>query len=298
MKEPRPLLRLPLIGGLTWPVRVLGLAAGGALIAAMAAIQPRLYHDLPIPVLYVVPVVLVAWVGGAGLGIVAALAAATARAVADHMAGTTFSHPSVPWWNLGIGALLYSVLAYLLARLHTSLIFERELARTDPITGLGNRRFFEQVAAVELNRSRRYGRPFALAYLDVDRFKQYNDRHGHAAGDRLLREIAALLVQALRDSDVVARLGGDEFAVILPETPADGAAIAMQKAHERLVDELSSHGISFSIGVITCEQGTATLPLLLDAADRVMYAVKATGRGKVRAEPWDAATTLVAAQQP
>ncbi|CAN5794627.1 hypothetical protein BH23GEM10_BH23GEM10_14040 [soil metagenome] len=285
-----PVLKLPLLYDLTRPVRLLGLAAGTALIMAIAALQTELYPDLPIAVLYVLPVVLVAWVGGVWPGVVAAVAASGARLLADYAAGITPSHPSVPYWNFAISTLLYLITAFLLARLHRTLLFERELARTDPLTLLGNRRFFEDVARVELNRSMRYDRSFALAYIDLDHFKEVNDRLGHAEGDRLLRTIARELVAALRTSDVVARLGGDEFAVLLPETPAEGARVAMQKAHERLTDRMrrADCAVTFSVGVITYESGSATLPALLEQADRVMYSVKKGGRGYVQCEEYSA----------
>lgn len=290
-----PLLKLPLLYGLTRPVRLLGLAAGSALIMAIAALQPQLYPDLPIAVLYVLPVVLVAWIGGVWPGAVAAFAASGARLLSDHAAGITPSHPSVPYWNFAISTVLYLITALLLARLHRTLLYERELARTDPLTLLGNRRFFEDVARVELNRSLRYGRSFALAYIDLDHFKEVNDLLGHAGGDRLLRTIARELVDALRTSDVVARLGGDEFAVLLPETPADGARVAIRKAHERLTERMrrADCPVTFSIGVVTYESGGATLPDLLEHADRVMYSVKKGGRGNVQCEEYvaDAITT-------
>lgn len=278
------LLKLPLLGGLGWPVRLLGLAAGGALVVAIAVLQPRLYPDLPIAVLYVVPIVLVAWVGGTWPGVIAAGAAAVARLLADNAAGVVPSHPAVPYWNLGISVTLYVTIAYLLAQLHRTLLYERELARTDPLTLLGNRRFFEHVAAIELNRSRRYGRSFALAYVDLDHFKEVNDRLGHATGDRLLKQTAAALVDSLRTSDIVVRLGGDEFAVLLPETADRGAVIAMEKAHERLTAAMAEAGyeVTYSIGVVTYEGGAASLSELLDAADRIMYSVKRDGRGQIR----------------
>jgi diguanylate cyclase (GGDEF)-like protein len=96
---------------------------------------------------------------------------------------------------------------------------------------------------------------------------------------------------------VVARLGGDEFAVILPETPPDGATIAMEKAHDRLTRELSHADVWFSVGVITYDGGPATLPALLDAADRVMYSVKRDGRGRVKSNHW-AGTAAPTPHQP
>lgn len=282
------LLRLPLLGGLGVWTRLLGLAAGGALILAIATLQPQLPPDLPIAVFYIMPIVLVAWVGGVWAGLVASLAASLARMVADSVAGVQFSHPSVPYWNFAISSVLYLIIAALLALLHRTLLYERELARTDPLTLLGNRRFFEHVAGVELNRSHRYSRPFALGYVDVDRFKQVNDRLGHAEGDGLLRMIAQQLVQSLRTSDVVTRLGGDEFAVLLPETNAEGARVAMGKAHERLSAAISAAGfdVSFSIGVVTYESGDATLHGMLAQADDVMYEVKHNGSGHVRCQPY------------
>jgi len=281
--SPRGLLYLPLLDALGLRRRIVGVALGIAIIVVIAMAQPSVYAELPIATMYLVPVVIIAWIGGPWAGAFGALVAAAARYGVDVGSGRVFSHPNVPLLNLVISALLYVVIAVLLARLHRTLVYERELARTDPLTLLGNRRFFEHVAGVELSRSRRYGRPFALAYLDVDHFKEVNDRHGHAAGDALLRRISALLVECLRTSDVVARLGGDEFAMLLPETPPDGAVIAMAKMHETLTAAVGAiyPDVSFSIGVVTYQSGGGSLADVLDAADRSMYIVKNGGRGNV-----------------
>jgi diguanylate cyclase (GGDEF)-like protein len=192
--------------------------------------------------------------------------------------------PALPSGALfGIPTLLVIVVIW---RLYRTLLHERQLAHTDSLTALGNRRFFEQVAHTELIRSRRYGRPFALAYLDVDHFKAVNDRYGHAAGDRLLQLIAHQLTDGLRKSDVIARIGGDEFAVLLPETPLEGARIALHKVREQLSAAVQQAGfeVTFSAGVIVYDAGGATIPVLLGEADRVMYEVKRAGRDAVRVE--------------
>lgn len=288
------LLYLPLLDELDLSRRIIGIALGFALIGVIAFAQPAMYPEMPIATLYLMPVIIIAWIGGTWPGVAGALIAAGARLLVDVTGDVTHSDPAVPLLNFAISAALYLILALLLARLHRTLVYERELARTDPLTLLGNRRFFEHVAGVELSRSRRYGRPFALAYIDVDHFKEVNDRLGHAAGDALLRKIGQVLTESLRTSDVVARLGGDEFAVLLPETPADGAGIAMSKTHEKITAAIQQvePEINFSIGVVTYESGSGSLDDVLDAADRAMYQVKNTGRGSVRVEKYGDTQTL------
>ncbi|HYG47858.1 MAG TPA: diguanylate cyclase [Allosphingosinicella sp.] len=100
----------------------------------------------------------------------------------------------------------------------------RRIATTDALTGLWNRRHLLERMEAEIGRSRRGGRPLCVAILDVDHFKRVNDRHGHPAGDEVLRVLAALLRDAVRSSDVIGRMGGEEFAILMPETPGPGPA--------------------------------------------------------------------------
>lgn len=258
--------------------------AAGATIGLLAFAQTRLPADLPVALLYVVPVVGVASAGGMRAGLLAAGLAGTIRLTADLWSGAAFSNPAVPWFGLAIALTVYALAAWSAASLVARAASERELALTDPLTGLGNRRFFQDIAQFELSRSRRYHRPLSLAYIDVDRFKQVNDTRGHEAGDTLLRVIATEAMSALRTSDVVARVGGDEFAMLLPETPLGGAEIAVEKLRERLVTAASSAGfdVGFSIGVVGCDGGESSFDELLHAADAVMYAAKRQRRGAMR----------------
>src|SRR5205823_5425701 len=130
---------------------------------------------------------------------------------------------TVGTWN---GVTRFATLALassLVARLHSGILRERLLARTDPLTGAANARTFYEAVAVEAGRACRAARPLTLAYLDLDNFKQLNDRLGHAAGDAALVHVVQATRLNLRPADLLARLGGDEFALLLPETPADHA---------------------------------------------------------------------------
>jgi diguanylate cyclase (GGDEF)-like protein len=257
---------------------------GVLLLVLFGLLQPRLAPDLGISLLYLLPVMVIAWAGGRLWGLGAAVAAAGTRFLIDAYAEIPHSSDEVAYWNFGMSVVVFVLVAELLPRLRDALDSERERARTDSLTSLGNRRFFEAVARAELARTKRYHRPLALGYVDVDYFKEVNDRLGHEAGDQLLRLIAREIRRVMRRSDMVGRMGGDEFAVLLPETSADGAEVAFRKMHAHLTAAVEREGfpVSFSMGVITSEDGEVSLESLLREADQTMYQVKHGGRGSIR----------------
>jgi diguanylate cyclase (GGDEF)-like protein/PAS domain S-box-containing protein len=161
-------------------------------------------------------------------------------------------------------------------QLAAALAAEKELARSDPLTGLPNRRAFYEIALAESDRARRYRHPLSLAYLDVDNFKQVNDDYGHDAGDELLVRVAEVLRRNLRNNDVVARLGGDEFAMLLPETPqsATDAVIGKLQAKLNFAAIDNDWPVNFSIGMVTFSPPPADVDEMLRAADQLMYSVK------------------------
>jgi diguanylate cyclase (GGDEF)-like protein len=157
----------------------------------------------------------------------------------------------------------------------------RTLASTDALTGVANRRVFQETLAQELSRARRSGDPLTLVMLDVDRFKKINDELGHQAGDKMLKEVAGALEKQCRDFDTIARYGGEEFCVLLPGCTARQslpAAERLRKAVASIQDPLSP----------TASAGVATFPThcddadgLIRAADEALYESKRTGRDRV-----------------
>lgn len=163
----------------------------------------------------------------------------------------------------------------------------REQSVHDPLTGLHNRRYMEESLAREIARAERARGPLAVAMLDLDHFKRYNDSYGHDAGDALLRALGALLQQAVRAEDVACRFGGEEFTLIMPSAGLDAACRRAEEIRE-LVSRLDVEhhggrlgGITISIGVAIYPDHGATGEALIRAADAALYEAKASGRDRV-----------------
>jgi diguanylate cyclase (GGDEF)-like protein len=160
-----------------------------------------------------------------------------------------------------------------------------EASRTDSLTGLLNRGAFLELADHEVKRARRANETFSIVMVDLDHFKEINDRHGHAGGDELLQAAAARLRSVLRDQDLVARWGGEEFILLLPGTDASGAAIAAENARSSLAAyEFQRNGtretITASFG-ITEHQAERSLEATIALADQALYRAKERGRNRV-----------------
>ncbi len=204
--------------------------------------------------------------------------------------------------SLGIEAATSG--AFILASLYAGVVFERirrdrsemkalrrrlaELALTDPLTELPNRRRFEEILRAELSRIARYGGECALVMIDVDYFKNYNDALGHLAGDVILKELTQVMREQLRVSDVLARYGGEEFGLIMTNTPKEEAYQAVERLR-RIVEGHQFRGTSVLPGRrLTISAGVACAPHdglayedLVQKADSALYAAKRTGRNLV-----------------
>lgn len=162
-------------------------------------------------------------------------------------------------------------------------------AAVDALTGCLTGRHGMELVRVELRRAQRYARPTALAFVDLDHFKQINDRHGHPCGDAVLQAVGAAMRAALRGSDLCCRYGGDEFVLLLPETPLDGAQRAAKSLRRKLAATTVERpegpvSVTASIGVAAARLGEMDAASLLARADAAMYRAKRAGRNTVRAD--------------
>jgi len=193
--------------------------------------------------------------------------------------------------------------------LHNAAIHQQmqELASRDGLTGLLNRRALEEVLSRELKAGTRYRASACLILVDVDYFKSVNDHLGHAAGDDVLKAVATVMQQAVRDTDSVGRYGGEEFGIVLPHTDLDRAAVLA----ERLRDQIERHEfnadggrvrITVSLGIAQIpDRSVHTVPDWMAAADAALYEAKGGGRNGVvihtpdRSSPVESAVEAVAA---
>src|SRR6185369_8670188 len=161
---------------------------------------------------------------------------------------------------------------------------------TDPLTGLHNRRYMEVRLTEELNRSKRYDQPMSFMMIDIDDFKQYNDRNGHQAGDRALEILAQCLRSTLRKVDVASRYGGEEFSILLPQATLKEAGAIADRLRRRIMATEFPHGESQPLGAVTVSIGLAAFSASLDtaeaiirAADRALYHAKSHGKNRAYA---------------
>ena len=192
-----------------------------------------------------------------------------------------------------VGALGYITdptdLDLLLARTRTLLEFKayldvcEEAAFTDHLTGLANRRRFERQLEREVGRVQRFGHPFSLLMIDIDRFKDLNDSFGHDAGDEAIRRIGRVLREGTRGIDLAARIGGEEFAVLLVETSRGGGYEVAERLRNAIkqIEIPNASNITASFGVAECPTHAQTAVDILKAADVALYEAKRSGRDRV-----------------
>lgn len=195
----------------------------------------------------------------------------------------SFDLGSFKTWNSFTQMFILFLAGYLLFRLKHELDLHKELAFTDALTGLLNRRSFFELSGYELDCTRRYGRCLTLIYIDLDDFKAINDRFGHDAGDHVLATVARTLREQVRASDLVARVGGDEFVVLLPETGKDVARM-LNELHQAVNEALqhSTDTATSSMGAVTFETPPASIDEMMKLADQLMYSAKDYGKNYFR----------------
>lgn len=287
---------VPLPPGNTETIALVGAAALTAAIILAALVAP--WHRLPAwlqvapPLAYVGVVALLRHAeGGATSGYamllmlpvfwlalygtrLQVLLAAVAAGLALLVPIVWFGEPGYPaseWRRLIIWLSIVPVVGFTVSALVETV---DRLARTDALTGVANRRAWDEEVELMLARARRYGTTMSVAIIDLDHFKRFNDAHGHPAGDHLLAQAGPSWTACLRATDVIARYGGEEFGVLLPDTPGAEAVVVLER-----VRAATPEGQTVSVGIAQWD-GHEPLANLIDRADGALYQAKNEGRNR------------------
>ncbi|HEX9726820.1 MAG TPA: GGDEF domain-containing protein [Vicinamibacteria bacterium] len=238
--------------------------------------------DLSFSIFYLLSVGAVSWWGSGTSGLLFSFVSAVGWVLADAAAREEV-RPAILLWNAAIRLSFFVIVSRSLNRIRSLLERERELSSTDYLTGATNTRGFYSALAQEVERTRRTGRPMTVAYVDLDNFKEVNDKLGHPAGDEVLRRIAGALSKSIRRVDVLCRLGGDEFALLLPETGGPEARTVLARAHDNVLatTRQDPFPVTVSIGAVAYSQPPDSVDDIVSRADRTMYHVKQRGKNRV-----------------
>ncbi len=195
---------------------------------------------------------------------------------------------AVDWGTSVTCSIVIFAFAWMGARLRGVIDGAHHVAGTDSLTGLNNRNRLLERLEEEANRAIRNGECISVAYLDCDRFKNFNDTKGHLAGDALLVESARILARSVRNYDIVARMGGDEFSIVFLESNHDVAQVIAQRVHDQLSATANEKGwdVSWSMGVAVFPQ-PFTAKEMLHIADQLMYQVKNGQKGRFLIETYE-----------
>ena len=207
-----------------------------------------------------------------------------------------FTYFMMKYHNLWIGivyplilGLLVFISAFVVKYIIKSRDFEQQylLATTDGLTELYNHRYFQEQMRMQVEQAKRYEAPFSLIIIDIDFFKKFNDTFGHQAGDAVLKQVAQLLKQSVRATDIVCRYGGEEMSIILPNTPKDMSVITAEKICKRVaakrfrLNNSQESNVTISLGVATFPDDGASAAEIIEAADKRLYQSKNNGRNQV-----------------
>jgi len=253
------------------------------MIAGIAVLDHLSGFELSFSIFYVIPVAIAAWNINLPSGVLFSIFSGAIWSIVDYTSGHNYSNGFIPIWNGFVRLLFFLIISYLLTEMKRGIIILKTLSDTDSLTGILNGRGFEKYTKIMIAQPQKKESVFSLAYLDIDNFKNINDKLGHSSGDLLLTTLAKSIRDCVRDTDIVARIGGDEFVVLLCSRNYEESDLIMNrmKEHVDIVMKKNNWPVSLSIGIVSFLSNTSELDSLLYKADELMYKVKNTTKNGI-----------------
>jgi diguanylate cyclase (GGDEF)-like protein len=252
------------------------------LLGLVVAIDLTTGREVSFSIFYLVPVSFAGAFVSRGAGAFFAVLSAVAWGYLELTTGPAYSANWIPYWNTAVRLAFFILVNELIHQLRKAHLHQQALASQDSLTGIANSRVFREYTQRAIFVSQRSGRPFTVAILDLDEFKQVNDSFGHAESDTVIRTTASLMEKALRPTDLVARLGGDEFGILMADTDDEQASVVLERVARNIREGVSERwGVDVTVGAVTFSDPPADVDQILREADVLMYRGKAGGRGRI-----------------
>ena len=255
-----------------------------ALIIIICTAQYYSGPEVVFSLFYIFPIMLATWKTGIWAGIFLSFSSAFLMLYIEKFLLNLFPNTITPFLNNIFRLIIFLIITYIVSELKISLEKQKELARIDPLTSIANNRAFYEAANMEFEKAKRHGFPISVLYMDLDNFKEVNDRLGHSTGDHLLKIVAQTIIKNIRTIDTVARLGGDEFGILLPQTGPDSAFIVAGKIKEMimLIMKKNNWPVTTSIGVVSYLKSPQSVDEMIKKADLLMYSAKSGGKNTIK----------------
>ncbi len=260
------------------------IATGITSIGLLGIVDYLTGYEISFSLFYVAPIAAAAWFVNRRQGWTMSILSSITWLIAELASGQRYTSPFIYLWDTLIRLGFFILVTYLVAELRSAHEVQRSLARTDYVSGAVNARHFNELVEMEIARSRRYQYPLAVAYIDLDDFKQMNDAFGHDTGDEVIRFLARDLKARLRNTDIVARMGGDEFALLLPEVGQSESQAVISRLHADITQQMRQKGwpVTLSMGAVICAVAPDSAKELIRMADELMYTVKNSTKNNFR----------------
>jgi diguanylate cyclase (GGDEF)-like protein len=254
-----------------------------ALVFLLGAIDYLTGFELNFSLFYLLPVAIISWGMGRRAGLLISALSVLIWSLSNLLAGEMYPSTFVVVWNTLTRLLVLIIMSLLLNALRRALDDERRLARTDPLTGVLNRRAFYELVNTRVLFARPEPLPCTMVYIDLDNFKEINDTFGHNTGDVVLTTIVHVISHQIGPQDALARLGGDEFVILLMETDSQALKETVGRLHRELLAAMQAQdwAVTFSIGVLTFLKPAASVSQMITLTDRVMYGVKSASKNAI-----------------
>ena len=263
---------------------------GFLLVILVLILDHSLWWEINFAPGYLLPIIFVTWFLGRKIGFVTAIVCGFLRFATIIFEGNFYPSLIYHVSNVAIRLFFFLTIVYIISELKNSLEREKYFGRIDYLTGLANKRQFDEIANTEIQRALRYKHSFTVAYMDIDYFKMVNDRFGHHTGNILLCAVTKIIKKNIRKIDLAARIGGDEFVILMPETGRKSAEVVINRMQKSLVDLMQEKKwpTTFSFGVVTVNHPPNSINEILKIADKLMYFSKSKGISKVSYEEYSA----------